>query len=93
MICVTLITIKEMTIYSKKIGLTLATILPLVLVGCGGGDSSSDYSGGSTTSTQDNLNNGTRYYFLDYDLDDETGADNLSLEYSEILNKKWLFAI
>ena len=60
MICVTLITIKEMNMYSKKIGLTLATILPLVLVGCGGGDSSSDYSGGSTTSTQDNLNNGTR---------------------------------
>ena len=90
MIYVTLITIKEMNMYSKKIGLTLATILPLVLVGCGGGgDSSSDYSGGSTTSTQDNLNNGTRYYFLDYDLDDETGADNLSLEYSEILNKKF----
>ena len=86
-----LITIKEMKMYSKKISLALTAILPLVLVGCGGGggDSSSDSSGSSTISTQDNLNNGTRYYFIDYELDNETGSDSLSLEYSEILNKKF----
>lgn len=74
-----------MTIQNKKLAFT-AIFLSLSLIGCGGGaDSSSDNS--NTSTTQDSLDNGTRYYFVDYELDD--GSDNLTMEYFEIFNKQF----
>ena len=68
MICVTLITIKEMNMYSKKIGLTLATILPLVLVGCGGGGGSDGVKNNIEASPKET--NTVNETFVKFDLSD-----------------------
>lgn len=63
-----------------------AIFLSLSLIGCGGGgDSSSDNSKPSTV--QDSLDNGTRYYSVDYALN--KGSDNLTMKYFEIFNKQF----
>ena len=77
---------------TKKLSLAITTMLPLLLIGCGGGGGSSDSSPGSHI-PQDNLDNGTRYYALDYEVNTSTtgniGDDNLTFEYFEILNKQF----
>ncbi len=74
-----------MNTQNKKLAFT-AIFLSLSLVGCGGGgDSSSDNSKPSTA--QDSLDNGTRYYAVNYELDDD--SDNLTMEYYEIFNKQF----
>ena len=74
-----------MTTQNKKLAFT-AIFLSLSLIGCGGGgDSSSDNS--NTSTAQDSLDNGTRYYFVDYELDD--GSDNLTMKYFEVFNKQF----
>ncbi|WP_395519947.1 hypothetical protein, partial [Acinetobacter bereziniae] len=75
-----------MSIQNKKLTL-MAISVCLLVVGCGsGGDSSSSNSSNSTT-TEDNLENGTRYYFVDYELNDD--SDNLTMEYYEVFNKQF----
>lgn len=64
----------------------MTAILPILLVGCGGGESSS--SDGAYVSSQDNLNNGTKYYLVDYSTDD-IRDDSLSMVYFEIFNNKF----
>ncbi len=71
----------------NKKSFLITAILPILLVGCGGGDSGS--SDNSPKPAQDNLDNGTRYYFVNYELDEGNGRDHLILEYSEILNRKF----
>ena len=74
-----------MSIQKKKLAFT-AICLSLLLVGCGGGgDSSSNNS--NTSTAQDSLDNGTRYYFVDYELDND--SDNLTMKYFEIFNKQF----
>lgn len=74
-----------MNTQNKNLAFT-AIFLSLSLVGCGGGnDSSSDNSKPSTA--QDSLDNGTRYYSVNYELDDD--SDNLTMEYYEIFNKQF----
>jgi hypothetical protein len=74
-----------MNIQTKKIALT-TLFLPLLLIGCGGGSDSSSNSSNNAT-IQDSLDNGTRYYFVNYELDE--GSDNLTMEYFEIFNKQF----
>ena len=74
-----------MSIQKKKIAMT-AIFLPLLLAGCGGGgDSSSNQTNSSTT--EDSLDNGTRYYFVDYELNAD--SDNLTMQYFEVFNKQF----
>ena len=75
---------------TKKIGLALTIILPTLLIGCGGGSDDSSSGTSTDSNTQyDNLNNGTRLFAVDYDLDESVaGDDNLRISYFEIFNKK-----
>lgn len=70
----------------KNTRFSMTAILPILLVGCGGGESGSIDS--PFVSSQDSLNNGTRYYLVDYSTDD-IRDDNLSMVYFEIFNNKF----
>lgn len=72
--------------YTKQEPRIYSYFLSLSLVGCGGGgDSSSDNL--ETPTAQDSLDDGTRYYSVNYELDD--GSDNLTMQYYEIFNKQF----
>lgn len=62
--------------------------LSLMLSACGGGGGSSDNNSTNTNQsneTQDSTADGTRYYFMDYNVDEE---DELNTAYLQIFNKK-----
>lgn len=70
----------------KKTSVLITAILPILLVGCGGGGDSSD---NKQNSAQDGLENGTHYYFVDYDTEYNNHNDKFKMSYLEVWNKKF----
>jgi len=73
-----------------KIKFVVLAMLPLMLSACGGGGSGGSNDDKSTntnesTETKDSIADGTRYYFMDYNVDAE---DELNTAYFQIFNKK-----